>query len=261
MALYPSSGNHSVQNAAFAIEWLPELNSTELNAVMGAHAELIQSLPQMVSTPMMTFQMISGGPSQMVPSGVGSVSFLRTGSAGAVSRSIEVDRVRCVAQVNDYTRWVAVWPEVRKWFAAVIPKIGRRNITSIGIQFNDVFHWRDKPENFQSSAVFAEPPTLLPAAALSSKGTWHSHNGYFVEINSPIQAQLLENVNVNVVDNIGQRSIIISTVHKVTVSYWDWAEINPVLDDLMETLHKRNKNTLLDVLSEAAAESIGLKRG
>jgi uncharacterized protein (TIGR04255 family) len=257
-ALYPSAGNHSVQNAAFAIEWLSELTPTELSAAMAVHAELSASLPQQSQASVMSFQIGPNGQPQMLPSGTGGFTLFRPAPAGGVSRSLEVDRMRCVAQVNDYTRWKAVWPEVRKWFAAIIPKLGRKNFSSIGIQFNDVFHWRDRIESFDPAVVFSAKSTLLPSGALSSKQPWHSHHGYFVAINEPINVPILENVNINVLDNLNQRSVIISTVHKASVNMWSWEEISPVLDQLMEALHLRNKAVLADLLTEEAAKIISL---
>ena len=257
-ALYPSAGNHSVQNAAFAIEWLSELTPAELTAAMGVHAELLGSLPQQNQAPVMSFQIGPNGQPQMLQGGIGGFTLFRAASAGGVSRSLEVDRMRCVAQVNDYTRWKAVWPEVRKWFAAVIPKLGRKNFTSIGIQFNDVFHWRDRIESFDPAEVFSANSTLLPSGALSNRKTWHSHHGYFVNIDKPIESAVLENVNINVLDNLNQRSVIISTVHKAHVNMWSWEDMNPVIDELMEVLHHRNKAALANVLSEEAARLISL---
>lgn len=257
-ALYPSAGNHSVQNAAFAIEWLSELTPAELSAAMGVHAELSGSLPKLTQAAVTSFQIGPTGQPQMLPGGVGGFTFFRAASAGGISRSLEVDRMRCVAQVNDYTRWNAVWPEVRKWLAAIIPKLGRKNFTSIGIQFNDVFHWRDRIDSFNPAEVFSAKSTLLPSGALSNKQTWHSHHGYFVNVDTPINSMVLENVNINVLDNLNQRSVIISTVHKAHVNMWSWDDMNVVIDDLMEALHQRNKAVLANVLSEGAAKLISL---
>jgi uncharacterized protein (TIGR04255 family) len=255
--LYPSAGNHSVQNAAFAIEWLSELSPADLAAAMNVHRELYSSLPQQQQNSAVTFQMTPNGP-QVSPSALGGFTLFRAASAGGISRQLEVDRMRCVAQVNDYTRWKAVWPEVRKWLGAVLPKIGRRNFTSIGIQFNDVFHWRDHIDSFDPAVVFSDKSTLLPSGVLSNKQAWHSHHGYFVRITEPIDVPVLENVNINVLDNLNQRSVIISTVHKAQVNMWTWEEMDPIIDSLMEVLHLRNKAALADVLSKHAADLIKL---
>jgi uncharacterized protein (TIGR04255 family) len=256
--LYPSAGNHSVQNAAFAIEWLSELTPAELSAAMGAHADLVGSLPQQNQVPVMSIQIGPNGPQMLSGSAAGGFMLFKAAAAGGVSRSLEVDRTRCVAQVNDYTRWKDVWPEVRKWLAAVITRVGRRNFTSIGMQFNDVFHWRDRIDTFDPTEVFSAESTLLPSGVLSNKQTWHSHHGYFVNIDTPIESAVLENVNINVVDNLNQRSVIITTVHKAHINMWTWEEIDAMIDKLMEVLHQRNKAALANVLSKAAADSISL---
>ena len=90
------------------------------------------------------------------------------------------------------------------------------------------------------------------------RGQWHSHHGYLTSEKS-LQYPLLENINVNIVDNLGQRSAIITTVHKLNlVDIWGWTDLQKILEDSMKALHLRNKATLKGLLAGDVAKNIGL---
>lgn len=257
MSLFPYAGAHAVQSAAFALEWPVELSEVELSSIAGLHEKLRPSLPNSAPLQTMTFQVVAGQPGSPI-SAAGGHSFSRPGPAGP-ARLLEVQRNRVVGQVNDYTRWEPVWKEVRNWLSLVGPIIGTRQITHVGLQYNDVFHWRGNPQSLDLKQVFAEGSPLLPSNVFKLQGLWHSHHGYFLERSEPVQHRLLENVNVSMLEELGQRSILISLVHKAAVAdIWGWESMSKVIDGLMDDLHKRNKIMLGDLLSSEAAESIGL---
>ncbi len=142
------------------------------------------------------------------------------------------------------------------------PCIGRRLISSVGLQYNDVFHWRDSPESLDLKRVFRVGSSLVPAHIFELRDLWHSHHGYFVHQTEPVKHRLLENVNINMLEELGQRSILISTVHKAEVpDIWSWDQLAGFIDSLMDDLHKRNKATLGNLLSEEAASMISLYKG
>lgn len=258
MSLYPFAGAHAVQSAAFALEWPVELTEAEISGIAAAHEKIKHSLP--VSAPLhtLTFQMQmlggQGGAASAVPGGF---LFSRQGAAGPV-RALEVQRNRIVGQVTDYTRWQPVWSEVKSWFAAVAPFLGDRMIAQVGLQYNDVFHWRDTPESLDLKQVFRVDSPLLPSNVFGLKGLWHSHHGYFLDLDAPVKHRLLENVNIGAVEELGQRSIVISTVHKAEVNIWSWKTLSESIDALMDSMHQRNKANLLCLLSDDAANKISL---
>jgi uncharacterized protein (TIGR04255 family) len=258
MSLYPYAGAHAVQSAAFALEWPVELTEAELLAIAGAHEKLKASLPTSTPLQTVTFQVVSGQPGSTSTSGPAGHTFSRQGPAGT-ARALEVQRNRAVGQVNDYTRWAPVWKEVKNWFSTIGSIIGDRQITHVGLQYNDVFHWRGDPDSLDLKKVFSENSTLLPRNVFTLKGLWHSHHGYFVDRLKPVNHQLLENINVNLQDELGQRSIVITTVHKALVAdIRGWDQMSTKIDELMEDLHSRNKDILKNLLSDEAAKSITL---
>jgi len=260
MSLYPYAGAHAVQSAAFALEWPIELTENEVSLVGGVHEKLRTALPNAAPMQTITFQMVAGQ-AGTTGSATAGHAFSRQGPAGP-ARVLEVHRNRMVGQVNDYTRWEPVWKEVSNWFSAVGPILGNRQITHVGLQYNDIFHWRDAPQSLDLKQVFREDSPLLPGNVFKLKGLWHSHNGYFLERSEPVPHRLLENVNVNMLEELGQRSIVISTVHKAEIAdKWGWDSMSKDIDALMADLHKRNKEVLGDLLSVNAATMIGLFKG
>lgn len=257
MSLYPYAGAHAVQSAAFALEWPSELTESELSAVAGVHEKIKGSLPNLAPIHTLMVQLSGNQPVSTSSSPAGYV-FSRGGPAGPV-RAVEVHRNRIVGQVNDYTRWKPVWKEVKSWFEALAPHIGKRPISTIGLQYNDVFYWRDSPQTLDLGAVFREDTSLLPRNVFELKGLWHSHHGYFLDCEEPMHHRLLENVNVGMLEELGQRSIVISTVHKAEVAnIWGWESLTKIIDPLMASLHARNKETLGKLLSPSAADMISL---
>lgn len=260
MSLYPYAGAHAVQSAAFALEWPVELNEVDFVAVAALHEKLKTSLPVAAPIQRVTFQMVPGQAGSTTANALAGHTFSRLGAAGP-ARVLEVQANRVVGQVNDYTRWEPVWKEVGNWFKLVGPIIGKRQITNVGLQYNDVFHWRDDPQSLDLTQIFREDSVLLPRNVFALNGLWHSHHGYFVERTAPIPHRLLENVNVNLLEELGQRSVVISTVHKAEVSnVWGWENMAGNIDSLMADLHQRNKVTLGNLLSTHAAGLIGLDK-
>lgn len=262
MSLFPYSGAHAVQSAAFALEWNDELSDAELAAISAAHDQLKSSLPN--SAPIQAFLVQMGhisGTNPISTSSTAGYVFSRQGSVGP-ARALEIHRNRIVGQVNDYTRWEPVWNEVKSWFATVCPLINRRIISNVGLQYNDIFHWRDSPQSLDLKAVFKEDSPLLPKNIFDLSGLWHSHHGYFMDMLEPMQHRLLENVNVGIIEELGQRSIVITTVHKAEISHnWCWDDLSKQIDPLMASMHSRNKQALGNLLSSNAADMISLNKG
>lgn len=260
MSLYPFAGAHAVQSAAFALEWPVELSDDDIRRMRGMHHELKGALPQL--SELQTFKILMGGqPGAGTTSAVpGGFVLSRQGAAGP-AKVLEIQRNRMVAQVNDYTRWAPVWNEVKSWFDIFAPVLGQRQIAIVGLQYNDVFHWRADPSSLDLRQVFKVGSPLLPSNVFDLPGLWHSHHGYFLDLDDPIRYKLLENVNVNIIEELGQRSIVISSVHKAHVNVWGWEKLAQNVDSLMDALHARNKKNLEALLSEEAAAKISLFKG
>ena len=260
MSLYPFAGAHAVQSVAFGFEWTNELSDAELSAVNGAYlAQLRPSLPVAASTQSMVVQIESGGVASMNTSAQGGWRYSKPGHGG-MARLLDVQRNRCVGQFNDYTRWDPVFKEAKKWFDAVGPNLGSRQYASLGLEYTDVFNWRADPQSLNVAEVFRTDSPYLPSNVFRQKSLWHSHHGFLSDRTAPgVENKLLENINVNLIEELGQRSIVITTVHRASfVDVWGWEALNPLLVPMFEDFHARNKQTLSDLLTNEVLDKISL---
>jgi uncharacterized protein (TIGR04255 family) len=271
MALFPFAGNNSIQNVVFALEWADELTTSDLAGILALHSDpggtvLRKTFPQAQSQRMVMINLNADTGVQTAGTGtneIGGVNFTRQSptNIGATSRALNVSKTNCLAIVSDYSRWGAVWKEVREWFSLLAPKLAvTRGITTFGLQYTDVFLWKASPSTFSLSELFSEHSDYLPTNAFKASGLWHSHHGYFVNRDAPIKHDLLENINVNVLDNSGARSIQIITSHKAILAspVWTVDEVMSTLDHVMPDLHSRNKLLLDNLLLDGIKQKIQL---
>lgn len=259
--VFPFAGSHAVKSAGFAVEWNIPLTDDELRQIQSLHPKLQKSLPFVGSNAALSIALNQQGP--VASQGLGSVVFSRPSSAapGSNSRGLEISKQHCVGQINDYTRWAPVWQEVRSWFETVLPAlVGAHAIEAIGLQYSDVFHWRADKKLFDIRKVLREDSPYLPSNVFAAHGLWHSHHGFLTDRETPLQHKLLENINVNVTQELGQLSVVITTVHRASLeSLWAWPDVANALDSLMPDLHSRNKNTLARLLNDATLKKINLE--
>ena len=259
MSLYPFAGAHAVQSVAFGFEWTNEVSDAELAAVNVAYlAQLRPSLPVAAGTQSMVVQ-IEGGIASMNAGAQGGWRYSKPGHGG-MARLLDVQRNRCVGQFNDYTRWNPVFKEAQKWFDTVGPELGPRQYTSLGLEYTDVFNWRADPQSLNLVEVFRTDSPYLPNNVFRQKGLWHVHHGFLSDRNEPgVENRLLENINVNLIEELGQRSIVITTVHRASFAgVWGWEKLRALIAPMFEDFHARNKQTLSDLLTNEVLDKISL---
>lgn len=269
--LYPFAGNHAIQNAAFAIEWSDELTISELLAIsLAIGTELKTDFPKV--TPQHT-QKISftvdasapGGSSNYFPNPeLSSYSFEKPSQFGNAqsARSMILSKSNLIVLINDYSRWDNVWADVKRYISIVLPKLPNKPIQNIGLQYSDVFTWKDDPKSFNSALVFRENSPYIVPNVHNASGLWHCHHGYLVDRTDPVQHTCLDNVNVNLLDTSGVLSLQIVTSHRATFAspLWFKGENDlTTISDTMNILHNVNKNIMYNLLNEDVCKKINLK--
>jgi hypothetical protein len=148
-------------------------------------------------------------------------------------------------------------------YAEALPIIlADKAINAIALQYTDSFTWKDDPELLDLSQVFRPGSRYIPANAFDQPGAWHSHHGYVEGGSHPAEKERLNNINVNVSDVAGERTIQITTVHRAVLDKPLRASNNKYLElieSLQNKLHIDNKDILAQVLSDAVAQKIKLK--
>ena len=268
--LYPFAGNHAIQNVAFAFEWNTELTSNELLQIQQElepqlKAEFSKILPQ--NTQKFSFNMdsaASGTPNFSPSVELSGLSFEKPSQFGNAqsARSLVLSKSNLVVLINDYSRWNSIWSDVERYLSIVLLKLPNNPIQSVGLQYSDIFTWRDDPKSFKSTLVFRENSPYLIPNVHKVAGLWHSHHGYLVDRDEPQKHTCLDNVNVNLLDSSGILSLQIVTSHRATFAEPIWCKEADKLASIsatMKILHNANKEIMYNLLSDEVCSKINLK--
>ena len=256
--LYPSAGDHSIQAAAFMVEWASPMGPDDL--------EKLAALQDQFAALGMHVRKEAGTNLNVSPSGVmvqsttlGIVEFLKNPTSSPTQPfRIQLTPERCTIVFSEYSRWEKVWSDVQDWLKIILPAaVNLRAVRSCGLQYNDVFHWRDSSPIDVGQALNKESK-YLPTNVFSGSAAWHSHHGYFIELSAH---RILENVNIQIAEDRGFPSIAIMTSHLAMFPVPVGNDAFDKVKDVMPNLHIRNKDILVDVLSVPVQEKIKLKGG
>lgn len=262
--LQPFAHAHAVQSVALGAEWQGELSDQTLLRIRALHEQFAHSLPKVDLQKSMQIQLSpTEGFSAQSSASLGGVVFQSTTELGAVRRQFIVNRTSCTLVLNDYSRWAPTLEFAMMLFNAVIPIIlADKPITYIGLQYTDLFTWKDDPALLDLRKVLNTASPFIPPGVFDLGNAWHSHHGYIAPGGHEAESERLNNININVWDVAGERTLQIMTSHRATLSKplrRSTENYLAVVESLQNRLHNDGKATLKGVLSEAVAEKIQLK--
>lgn len=255
--LFPFGGNNAIQNVVFVVEWAKPLDDPELNAVRGVHTDpkntdFRKALPNLGDQKAMMISIDDRVGSSVAKNVTDGVNFVRPSAShvGGVAKALNISRQNCLAVISEYSRWSSVWTEVNNWFSLVLPHIlPGRPVTTFGLQYTDLFQWKADPTLLEVKEVLSEKSKFLSPNIFEVRNLWHSHHGYLDRRESPTPHVLLENINVSMLENGGQRSIQVITSHRATLTAPLWGNsVSEGLMQFMPDLHERNKVIMKDLL-------------
>ncbi len=259
--LYPFAGDHAVQNAVFAITWDGLLTPEELARIDGEiRPKLAKDFPKVNEQMgfMLQFNMGQGGSPQPGSPILGGYIYGKT--EGVSPQSIQLSKEQFLVNVTDYNGWTQVWKAVSGYLSSILPAILKvKSITTVGLQYSDLFTWKAAPANLELNKVFREGTEYLAAHAFKAKNLWHCHHGFFTDTNA---YRRLDNVNVNVNDVEGFRTIQIVTSHQAALigNIFSTTEgYDKRVADIYSESHSFNTDILRDLLHADVCKRIGLE--
>jgi len=266
--LYPYAGTHAVQNAIFAVEWAEPLRSDVLLDMLKLATKYRNlGLTTIQQQNALSVNLTAARSTDVVPNvsssqELGGLMFSAAASAaGVAGRSITISRQNCMVFIPDYTRWAKVWDDVHSYLSVALGVIApMRPLTVAALQYTDVFQWKDDPSDMPLEKIFRND-TYMPPNIFSLKGLWHVHQGYIQLSSTPVSNSRLENLNVDMLDTGGLRSIQITGAHRATLSEPLWqAHLKnaPVLTQLFRDMHESNKDLLARLLTTEVCAKISL---
>ncbi|MBC7758270.1 MAG: TIGR04255 family protein [Phormidesmis sp. FL-bin-119] len=260
--IYPHAGNNSIQNVSIVFDWNAELNSKEIKAIqeeLHPHLEAkfpIYQLHQLIQIN------VGGAFSTPNNSEIGGFVYAESNTNGISNKSLNFTRQSLVVSVNEYSSWKDFLAIVELPLQHILPLIFKsRGIIGIGLQYSDLFNWRDAREEFSAASLFSPDTKFLPKNAIEHNNLWHSHHGFLSIQDSPVQFDLIENVNVNVINNNGL-SVQIITSHKATLmdAIWSNNREESTITTILNNMHDSNKGIFKNLLTSEVQESIGLNK-
>jgi uncharacterized protein (TIGR04255 family) len=265
--LYPFAGGHAIQSVAFALDFISELDISEVTAIQAAATSELGNefpivAPQQLNRLEFKFEAGSSGSSTASAEVNGFVMQRPSISATAPLRLISVTRKGVVIAVNDYTRWDKFKEDINKYLSALLATIdGQKAISSIGLQVNDVFLWKSDPADLKLDEVFTKNNPYIVSNAFQVSSLWHSHHGYLIKHEAPVKYQQLDNINISrtEVDGVPHLQILISqSVTFLEPLYKFWSTNKNTILEIQESLHDGNKNILKSLLTQAVQDKISL---
>ena len=259
----PHAGDHAIQNVAFGVEWEGVLPPEAFAGIEQAlRASQIKDLGEKKEINSVKVEFGPEGSRAAQELG-GYVFEWRAGSV--VTRTFHVGQNQLIVANHSYTRWDQVWADAKRFLAVALPVLERfKKITSLGLQYVDVFVWKGNPDQFPTQEIFRRECSVLPRSTLNNTDLWHVHQGAFSHKDSPVPCKQLDAFNVDVLDAEGFRRLQIVSAHrsifKAAQSPTYLAE-NDAANSLavMTALHAANKKFLSELLSDKVCNSIKLK--
>lgn len=267
-ALAPANGANAIVNAAFAIEldnpapdpWL----LTGFSALAPQLSEDGFDPPQSQQMFTLTFgnQLAAG---QNTVQGLAGYVYQKRNSAGQPTIEFALRGNSISVVVHQYTRWHAIWPEVRKLFERVAPLIVQnqaRQVRSVAMQYIDKFTWREAGAAFPAKDVLRSSSPHFAPAILEKAGPWHSNVGYEIQYPSGWAGNRLDNLNVSVASEGGYPALTIFTIYRyfARIPAKEPADfVTTTVPTLFESVHSENKQLLREMLVDEVCEQINLE--
>lgn len=260
--LYPVADKHAVQNVAFAVEWQGEISPQTLVGVHALASKLKDYFPVVELQQVLTIN-INGTQKPQPNTAPGAVVYQRMDSFGNVASQLTIARQNITLVINDYSRWDAVLSLALHVLSIILPKVlPDKSISAIGLQYTDLFHWKDEPSNLNLREVFREDCPYIAKNIFELKSLWHSHHGYLVESDTPLKHSRLDNINVTMHDINGERSIQMLISHRAEfakVIRGNSPAYMETIQQIEDYLHEIHKDILRRLFTEQVCLKINLQ--
>jgi len=269
----PVNKTHSIAEVAFVFQFASDFIDADINRVMSLKHILKDQLPNMEPIQAIGIQLQGGSvnPPNFLPAKLMGVSFSCFGKDGSVEKLLKIEKNMVVVNVMTYTRWSAVWDEVRNYLQLVAEKISgpENQVVTIGLTYIDRFVYEGKAMEYRCTDVFNEASEFLTSRAFKAGPYWHVHQGWFEP--SEVAPRCLNILNINSADagnehhtTIEHRGVFqfldpISNIKSMFFGGDDESSKESKIDQFFTKLHENNKEVLLKTLSKEMIKEIQLE--
>lgn len=177
---------------------------------------------------------------------------------GAEAKWFEVSGNRAVFCTNEYTDFNSYWAEA-KYFLEIGCKafgLSGSKAEKLTLEYRDEFTSPDI--NWEPEELFSKQSELLSNGSIKQSKYWHSHYGFFDELEGRESLNLGKINHVRMADSFDGTyfsQVDITLTHGVAIAPGD------ELDHLVYSLKAVHKSHITDILSENMLKAIGLRTG
>lgn len=267
----PLRGSHAVQEAVFFIQFAPEIAKGAFSQISAQCSEIQAFLPLKSDMRVIRFVRDEDG-STSFSDEIGGLEFSRKDGdsppAWLMRYGAEGVSVHCM----DYTRYDDVWEQARNLLLKALGTVPSGHaIGAVGIRYIDRFRYVPEVGEYNLKVLFRDQNRYLSPRCFDAGPRWHCHNGWFAPVQgldsgSGFAAESLNQLNLASADEVtpAGSSTFVTIDHNLIVrpiklGDFSVSEQHHVwLDQLMLALHKDNKRTMSQLLTDAACKRLNL---
>ena len=267
----PIRGSHAVQEAVFFIQFAPEINRAAFVNISAGSADIEAILPNKSDIRMLQFNGNEDGSSSFIE-GVCGIEFVLKNEEGqpvwVMRFSSDSVSVHCAA----YTRYDDVWAQARNLLLKALALVPTGHaISGVGMRYIDRFRYNPDAGHYDLADLFRTENRYVTPRCFDAGIRWHCHNGWFAPVKGMdpargFQAECLNQLNLASAEEVtpAGSSVMLTIDHNLTVQPNQLGEFNVSerehewLDDLMLALHKDNKRTMAQLLTDTVCKRLNL---
>jgi uncharacterized protein (TIGR04255 family) len=268
MPFEPVNKSHAIAEAIVFFEFTPNLQPV-MPQLLQLKDELKERLPKAELSPSMQVQFNPNGQINFVSNN--DLKLSTFASDGALRWQLNITQNSISVHCIDYTRWNAVWLEMRSFIAAAFKHFGASPVvmSGLGLKYIDRFIWSGSEDDYATSDLFKQDAVFLSGSSFKSGARWHCHTGWFARHE---HSEILNQLNVDSARNVmaGRPAVVVTVDHAQLLrsdNVQELSEFGKVpgkepekLDALMDRLHNDNRGVILELLIPQMATRIGLLR-
>lgn len=268
----PINGSHAIQEAVFYVQFVPEIDVASFRQISAQSGDLTAILP--AKSDMLRIRVETQE--------VGNQSFSQT-IAGIEFRSAESDSVsgwlmrftadgvsvHCTA----YTRYDEVWSFARNLILKAVALVPAGHaVGAIGMRYVDRFRYNDEHGSYDLKFLFRENNRYITPRCFEAGNRWHCHNGWFALLRdtpsemSVEQDECLNQLNLASAHEVSPAATqtFVTVDHNLVVrpsqpgGFHISQERGDQLDGMMMALHRDNKRTMAQLLTEDICRRLNL---
>ena len=266
MSFEPINGHHSIVEVVFGIHVSTIFRVEEIQEVKNAHDRWKMFLPKILESQLIE---VSASFSERTrPAVEPPVSFVRYRADGNFEWELLILPNAIIMKCSNYLGWNYIWKSVRDVFREVSEVLTEKSrlVNSVTLQYTDVFLWEGKNKDYDASKLLNLNSEYIPPTIIKNGPLWHLHQGWFRDIENPIDGRLLMRMHLDSLNEKEKLFVRIENLNRFDFSnQTNSITLNNVLlkedgtiDNIFSDLHNWSKISLSEVLHSDLQQKINL---